>query len=368
VRAAAAAATIAASGCISFGPGNDEAPLDGGPDAEPCAVVSRYPVDPCAPTLGDLFLATPGVWRYDSTLEELRDPSDSPVDVATTRAIQSDGQEVSVIRAAHIAVASGAVLRIAGDRVVYLVAGDDIDVSGTIDASADGRTPGPSAQAAGDCPGEPGGTGMDTGGGGGGGGGLEVGAGGGPGDGIAGGAGGAAFAFTPDRARGGCDGGDGGGGCAPLSEGGAGGGAVVLIAAGEIRVGGAIDTGGGGGRGGELIPLDCGGGGGGSGGYIGLDAPRALVLGRLSATGGGGGGGGVAVDPGEDGQDGETTGGLGGSGGGGDGGGSSTAAPSPGVGTNLGGGGGGGGSTGVIYVPAGAEIDSANIIPAPREV
>ncbi len=237
---------------------------------------------------------------------------------------------------------------VTGARPLIVIATNQLDVAGTIDAASHlGGVSGPGTDAAACIPG-----------------GLPNGDEGGPGGsfGTIGGAGGgvglaptvppAPATPIPLTLRGGCPGRAGSGGNAGTF--GRGGGAVYLIAD-ALSITGTVNASGAGGRG---AGLSAGGGGGGSGGMIVLDAP-AITIGngaRIFANGGGGGEGGGGANGGHDGADSSApaTVGLGGgdnAGGGGDGGdGAANGTPAEKGNNEDDSGGGGGGGAGVIRV------------------
>jgi len=210
---------------------------------------------------------------------------------------QSDDSELVVLAMTSLSVEAGSTLRLVGDRPVALVVLGDASVAGTIDASANGVTPGGGGLVS--CAnGASAGTNETTG---------SAGGGSGGGFGTVGGAGGSGYSdsvhvsggtvaggSTLSPLRGGCPGGAGGKSTSTGATGGAGGGgggAFQLTVAGELAVTGELLASGGGGRAGAKSR--DGGGGGGSGGAILLEAgsydlDAAAVI---AANGGSGAGG-----------------------------------------------------------------------------
>ena len=280
---------------------------------------------------------------------------------------QSGGAEICVLRATTMKVATGKVLTFMGTRAVALVVDGDVDLSGTIDASASGTSDGPGAPAAAGVPPSCSTIGA---GGGGGGHGTVGGAGGNDGATGAGNPGGAAYDLTDGEAI--LQGGARGAVCLGGQGGAGGGGGALLIAscAGAINMSGVADVGGGGGPGGggsATGGLSTGGTGGGGGSRVHLQAFKVtLNSAGLFANGGGGGGGGEhAAQPGVVGASGQpgadadrsfnaAIGGLGGANLGGRGGAGGTrtvmAQPGSGAATAAHGDGGGGGAVGRIQI------------------
>ncbi|AKF05827.1 hypothetical protein [Sandaracinus amylolyticus] len=242
---------------------------------------------------------------------------------------QSAGPSVCVLQVRNLRVESGATLSVVGNLPLAILATGDVEIRGTLDASAALERPGPGGGAGG-RPGAIDGSGWGPGrggtrmgsfdDGGGGGGGLcgSGGAGGAGGDAAGGAAGPATDAQLLVPLRGGSGGGLGlgatGGGpgaTGTFGLGGGGGGGVQISALGRIRVEGAILVGGGGGRAGRSVEAGNwgAGGGGGSGGGILLEAPEVAFegSGTLGATGGGGGGSASAGTSGGDGEDGRVS-------------------------------------------------------------
>ncbi|UJR81571.1 Glycine-rich cell wall structural protein [Sandaracinus amylolyticus] len=242
---------------------------------------------------------------------------------------QGAGPSVCVLQVRNLRVESGAELSVTGSLPLAILATGDVEIRGTLDASAALERPGPGGGAGG-RPGAIDGSGWGPGrggarmgsfddGGGGGGGLCGAGGSGGAGGDAAGGMGGAATdAQLLIPLRGGSGGGLGlgatGGGAGATGTfglGGAGGGGVQISALGRIRIEGAILVGGGGGRAGRSVESGNwgAGGGGGSGGGILLEAPEVVFEGSatLGATGGGGGGSASALVSGDDGEDGRVS-------------------------------------------------------------
>ncbi|MGE5183136.1 MAG: hypothetical protein ACM31C_13790, partial [Acidobacteriota bacterium] len=243
-------------------------------------------------------------------------------DLLDVRPQLGGGPDLAVLHVGGLTIASGAVVTVTGSRPLVIVAGGDVKIDGTLDASAHAKAPGPGgavtdmgtgagAQGSHETTSD-----SDTGGSGG-------------GYGTAGANGGQITGCTVAMATGGklygdvsilqLVGGSGGGlasgtACLPVDQGGGGGGALQLSSATKIDISstGKLDAGGGGGGG----ATDCGAGdvnsgaGGGSGGSIVLQAPMIANAGVIAANGGGGGGGSQTSDgsapPGQDGQIGAT--------------------------------------------------------------
>lgn len=306
------------------------------------------------------------------------------------------GPELAVLRARTVQIAG--TVDLVGSRPLVIIA-DEVRVSGTLDASASGITPGAGGAMPGAGPnrgmdGDHFGTWLDSGGGGAGGGTLG-GSGGASvytspigactdqmvGDLVAGGAGGA---VSDDLELivldGGSSGGDGGSGCGNVARGGAGGGAIQLTATRVIVIEGAVAAGGGGGRGATTCAGSDGkaAGGGGAGGAIYLQAPLVAITGMVAANGGAGGGGhggggGGAGGSGEDGQLGGTAAAGGTSGGqyggrGGDGGADEVAPIPAATSPNCGNAGGGGGAVGRIVARTADLRNTGTASPAIRQL
>lgn len=260
-------------------------------------------------------------------------------------------------------------LKVTSDTPIALVVDGDVEITGTLDVSADGWMAGPGGYQSYDefdthpCNGGLVGRASPTPGGGGGGGYLPGGTGGASGAGVAGGTGGTVRGNEAlEPLEGGCAGGLAEETSSPggISYGGGGGGAIQIVSRTRIDVTGAgvIDASGGGG--GSLFgaygasPL-VGGSGGGGGGMILLEAPQVVLDGQnvvLSTKGGGGSaaGGGAIATAGQDGGTGQyaASGGTNPGSASGGAGGTESFAPSPGqAGATAGAdGGGGGGSVG----------------------
>ncbi len=273
-------------------------------------------------------------------------------------ATQTDGApDICIVRYRTISVPAGPTeVKVEGSRVLALVADDLVDISGTLDVSANGQTNGAGA---GDF--LSGGTGVTSGGGGGGG--SAAGASGGPATTTNGGP-----AFSPSPLlvlRGGAR--------APMvtspplvlfgeASGGSGGAMTAVACKGTVRVSGMVDAGGGGGHRGDQVNNF--GGGGGSGGFVALQGLQVDVTGRVFANGGWGGDGKpTSPTPDQwDGQDGLRgvsygamfreghDGGLGGRGG------VAAALPERGAGVTSGRAGGGGGAMGALQTFTPIEI------------
>jgi hypothetical protein len=261
------------------------------------------------------------------------DLATSDLDVSTDRTIdtdreglvrtQRDGTEVAVL--VHGSVTVSATLRAVGSRPLVIIARDGVDVSGTIDVSAVGNTPGPrgrpgATSAGGDASGLGAGRGGTHDGdyrdGGGGGGGLcgRGGTGGSGGASSLGGVGGGPHDLGTDAEtlRGGGGGGAGNGASGRFGAGGAGGGALQISSRGTITVRGRIlarGSAGANGLGGS--GNDGAGGGGGAGGWILLEAPDLELSGTLDASGGPGGDGEGGISGGRAGGGSDSNGGNG---------------------------------------------------------
>ncbi len=233
---------------------------------------------------------------------------------------QSGGPSVDILAFRALTLDAANTLTLTGDNPIIIAVYGAADLSGVIDASAQGSTPGPGATACaagaggGGVPGPSSPAGTDPGAAGGGGGGLA--AGGGAGDfstysgvggnpatgtdniGASGGSAHGSSAVVP--LTGGCSGGAGADGSPGNAGGGggAGGGGVQLSVAGTISGSGTIKTNGSaGGTGASASPAlahtsGAGGGGGGSGGAILIESPSTSSL-TLQTSGGPGGGGGT---------------------------------------------------------------------------
>lgn len=195
--------------------------------------------------------------------------------------------------------------KVTGSRGLIVVSNGDIELTSTLDISADGAANGPGASTS-TCTGGSSIVGSGFTGGGGGGGNATTGAYGGDGNNLTVPAGtpGAALADEDlDFLRGGCAGGRAdrtGGGC--VHHGGGGGGAAQLVSRTEFRMtaSGVIDASGGGGQAGVIGVDSCvstsirGGGGGGAGGSVLVEAPTIVLNGAGVAIGAHGGGGAAA--------------------------------------------------------------------------
>jgi hypothetical protein len=234
-----------------------------------------------------------GVTTFDSTSLTFTNwcssqPTPTPV-VQTQTA--TGGPDIVVLPLLNFTVASGATLKLTGNRPVVLAVFGDATIAGTIDASASGTTPGAGGnQTCSTGTGSNGGT--DAGGGGGG----HATAGGTGDTGVGGGA--IRGATTVIPLLGGCPGGKGGGGSGLFpgsgGNGGVGGGAVQLSAAGTVTFSGSIlanGSAGTNGTAGGLLSSGGGGGGGGSGGSVLVEGHVISGAGTMTVNGGAGGNG-----------------------------------------------------------------------------
>jgi hypothetical protein len=216
---------------------------------------------------------------------------------------QAGGADVVVLPLQNFTIASGATLKLIGNRPVVLAVFGDATIAGTIDASASGTTPGAGGNAI--CSpgtGSNGGNGGLLGGSGDGGGGGGHATTGGTGD-SGTGAGAARGTATLVPLIGGCPGGKGGNGGALLGngtggQGGAGGGAFQVSASGTVNLTGSVISNGGVGANGSSASNPGGGGGGGSGGGILLEGNAVQGAGALTVNGGNGGNRGGAASGG----------------------------------------------------------------------
>ena len=289
------------------------------------------------------------------------------IDSRCRKVPQDSGPELCVIDGSTIAVTEHVV--VTGERVLVLLAANEVSITATLDASSiAGTRSGTAARTT--CPSMTGENGTSGAGGGGGGTFGYIGGPGGAGQmGTATPAiGGAPASVMPQTAVvGGCSGGNGGITVGAAAAGAPGGGAIYIIAGARIHVAGAINASGGGGPGGGA---KNGGGGGGSGGFIALDAPMLQIDGHVFARGGGGGGGGGTTSGGLPGRDpaadAPASGGL--AGGGGSGGGDGCGTPNGTTGgitsSATAGGGGGGGGCGRIRL-YGSRMGSGTFSPMP---
>lgn len=316
---------------------------------------------------------------------------DTQQDAACTGGVlDRDGTTFCVVRAARVTVGD---LKVTGTRAIAFVADDELTVSGTLDVSADGPTPGPGAGFLGAGPPR---LNSSYKGGGGSGFAQAGGAGGGNDTGTEAGMPGGPITDRPMTSR------FVGGATAPAAQcgngiiaclsaidfpgGGGGGGALLIACRGKVSVTGTIDAGGGGGTGGgDHYPAPStiaqgGAPGGGSGGFVVFQGVRVEITGKLYANGGGGGAG-CAIDNcrGLAGSDGlrSTVGAPGGDPAGntlgGGIGGSVSNMPGPGertFSTTAAGAGGGGGSMGrfLVFTPSGASpvLTPAEASPPPQ--
>lgn len=354
-----------AAGCgFRSPPGTfDDAGTREGPDG--CASFAML-LDTCALAFdGDLMVT--GMSSYDTGSHELK--IGGTVTPWPYRTIKIGGDDVDVIAASTVQLATSAILRGSGPRALAIVASDSIVIA--TDAQIDVSAGGAGMQTACANPAMPGqaSSGSNDGGSGGGGGGFGA-DGGDGGDGnhdateTVGGMKGHAVATLPGGLHGGCAGARGGNGDDMGGAGGQGGGALYVVAARRIQLDSTapLNAGGGGGRGGQhnnLTGGDAGGGGGGSGGMLVLQAPHIVgPTATIAANGGGGGEGSESSNAGADGFPGSVTtsranGGSGMANTGGDGGRGGSAEVSGGesvVSQPSGGGGGGGGGVGIIRI------------------
>lgn len=335
--------------------------VDGSPEDEATgtpAPSGTAPDETPAPALTDAPDRALGSVEIDTTA--------LTIDGLTDAAFLRDGN-VAVLLASSFE-ATGDIV-VVGDRPLVIQANGDVLVTGSIDASANGRAAGPGAVELG--AGAHGATVLyderHSAGGGGAGHGTAGAPGGGRAD-LPGAAAGAAY--TSDVLVGGSRGGDGGFAYGDIGAGGGGGGALQITSATSITIEGSLLASGGGGAGGGGGFV--GGGGGGSGGTILLEAPTLVIAGSLIAHGGGGGGGGAGCGDcetmGTDGANGvlsaRAPGGIGGIPQGSPGGfGATTVRADAGNGDNSKGGGGGGGA-GRIILRGAVDTTGATISPA----
>lgn len=241
--------------------------------------------------------------RYLPEVCDVRSSGDTAVSSALTLVTDTDatctggivqqtgGPDICVIRSKTFTVAAGATLKVTGNRAVAFVADDSVQITGTLDASADGTTSGP-------------------------GGGFQL-----SGGAVSGTSAGGGAGFKTAGAPGGnpsLDGGAANGGAAATNpaEGavfvggtksnGGGGGALMLVACrGSVVIDGVIDAGGGGGVGGfKALQTVRAASGGGSGGNVVLQGLNVVVTGSVFANGGAGGAGYTGTANGKFGDDG----------------------------------------------------------------
>jgi hypothetical protein len=353
-------------------------------DAPPPPSVPHLPPGASNCGTGDLALGTSTIDTTNLTAGTL------PAGVTFDATAQSaGGAQVAVLHVRGFSV-TGGVVKVTGSRPLVIVACGDVTISGTLDASAAGATPGAGGAASnmGTGAGAAGQhVGMSTDSGGGGAGFATAGGAGGDASGelqlvARGGAAGSPYGDTAQATlEGGSGGGRGSPGDAqcPTQPGGAGGGAIQIYSTSSIHVTGGINVGGGGGAAG----LPCGGmfsgagSGGGSGGALYLQAPSVTIDGTLAANGGSGGGAGSGGGSGQPGHNGAldnqpAPGGAGGGPAGGRGGNGAAATTAPETapnsdfmsGSNSGG---GGGAVGRIRIltQAGNYNDNGTISPPP---
>ncbi len=346
---AACCFAAALAGCVEASPEAEvtetPAPIGTEPDETPAPAVTDAPDR----ALGSVEIDTTAL-----TIDGITDP-----------AFVRDG-DVAILFASSFE-ATGDIV-VVGDKPLVIRANGDVLVTGSIDASASGRTAGPGAVELG--AGANGATVLyderHSAGGGGAGHGTVGAPGGGRAD-LPGALAGAAY--TSDGLVGGSRGGDGGFAYGDIGAGGAGGGALQIASATSITIEGSLRASGGGGAGGGGGFV--GGGGGGSGGTLLIEAPTLVIAGSLIAHGGGGGGGGAGCGDcetmGSDGANGATErapGGIGGIPQGSPGGfGATTVRADAGNGDNSKGGGGGGGA-GRIILRGALDTTGAIISPA----
>jgi hypothetical protein len=209
--------------------------------------------------------------------------------------LQSGGPSVDILAFNGLTIASGSTLTLTGSNPVILAVYGNAVINGTINASANGVTPGPGGGNTSDCSAAAAGTGGNNGASGGGGGGMAV-------AGGNGSCGGQACVSPYTIAGGGVNSTELAGGCAggvgeasfphstPTNPAGAGGGGVQLAAAGTITGTGSITANGSAGTAGGTGQYGLGGGGGGSGGEILIYATQASFSGITLAANGGAGG------------------------------------------------------------------------------
>lgn len=366
--------------CVAPIPGTDAAidaaePDTGGSDAEVDAsvAVEDLPyVEPAHEYAGTGDWTVSGNINFDTGNPSFATPAGVTFSVQSQSA--PDAPALLVLHVRRFEIAQGGTLGLYGSRALVVIAGEDVVVSGVIDASAGAGVAGPGAYTGVGLPGTgaPGqvpATGNSDTGGGGGGHGTQGGRGGGAGCtgdvctvafGAGGGVVNSGLVYL---------GGGGPGGLAPsrasciAGSGGAGGGAVLIYSTRTIAVTatGRIEANGGGGAGGKFCPAvgTLAGAGGGAGGHVELMAPNVDIAGggMVVANGGAGGGGsnnsGAGADgaAGADGTDSVTVAasggqgnGTGGTGGAGSiGGAAGGAGQDVALGANAGGGGGGAG-------------------------
>jgi hypothetical protein len=216
----------------------------------------------------------------------------------------SGGLPIAALSVGSLTIPVDSVVIAKGARPLLIMARGDMKILGLLDASGGLGLAGPGARTTGLGIGSPGVETRDvdirlhTGSGGGGH--VESGGNGGPsylsGEDVDGPRGGDALS---EKAWVHLFGGSNGGQAHPLCPGGGGGGGVYLTSSASITIGaeGGINVGGGGGDTGCLCAkVAAAGAGGGAGGTLILDAPRAVVDGRIAANGGGGGAGCAIAD------------------------------------------------------------------------
>lgn len=260
------------------------------------------------PSVCDALATTPQVSLASATFDTQQDAN------CTGGIIQSGTTNICVVRAGTIDIAD---LKVTGSRAIAFVADDHLNVTGTLDVSADGTTSGPGAGNLGigsfssaSYKGA-GGAGFTQ----------QGGAGGGDETGTQAGFPGGPITDRPTAMPfvGGAPGGTSSCGGTTICRlngvdflgGGGGGGALLVACQGTVSVTGLIDAGGGGGAGGgDHFPgsgnVQGGGAGGGAGGFVVMQGVDVTITGKLYANGGGGGGACGGDDcvgpPGTDGQ------------------------------------------------------------------
>jgi hypothetical protein len=235
-------------------------------------IVPRYVPSEC----NDLATKADYTISADTTLDTANEL------MCTNFVAQTTGPEICVIHAGKIKIDEGVTLTAKGPRLVALVADEDLNVEGTIDAN------GRSGNAAGGGTRFSGGTNNNM---------------------QAGGGAGYRTAGAPGAGLNGDGGALNGGGALPNPatitdlfggprtgfDNNGGGGLTLISCRGTVRISGTIDVGGGGGRGERTLAPQVGGfqyaEGGGAGGTLVLQASSLMVTGNLFANGGGGGGG-----------------------------------------------------------------------------
>lgn len=281
----------------------------------------------------------------------------------------TSSQDLCVVAAQSIMIASGAVIRVTGSRPLVLFSPTSIEIAGTLDVASHLGAPASSGPA--ENPMVCGATQAGAVQGGGAGGSFGT-AGGDGGRGVAQNSlpGQARPAFTTNSFHGGCRGGLGAN--ADLNVGAAYGGGALAMFADTVKVTGTINASGMAGHGGAAG--SSGGNGGATGGMIVVSAPMITVQypGQVFAVGGGGGGGASNAAAGLDGNEAASySGGVPGGQGGNNAGDGGNAFPfvdsgQPGSGLNGAGGGGGGGGVGEIMLFTSSTFLGSRIAPTPQ--